>query len=171
MLGVVAAAVLVSGACSDSPTMPAGDADDYSLVMFGEAGAALEGTLGPQGGRPFDGRTGAPHLPEALALSAEQRSQIEALRAEFRTEHEAELDALHAIFDEAHEARDDGATREEVRAILEGGRDIGESLREDVQALHEAIKDVLTDAQRSWIESHRRPPPHGRAGLLGPRRR
>jgi hypothetical protein len=73
---------------------------------------------------------------------------------------------LHAIFEEAKQARDDGATRSEVRAILEEGRPIGEALRDDVHALHDAIRDVLTDEQQTWLQSHRRAPPRG----LGPRR-
>jgi hypothetical protein len=168
MIGAVAAAGLALAACSDSPTQPSGNEDDYSLVMFGQPGSALEGTLGQQNGRPFDGRSGIPRLPDELALSAEQQAEITALRDAFKAAHQAELDALHAIFEEAREARADGATREEVRAILEGGRAIGEGLREDVQALHEAISDVLTEEQSAWLEAHRPPPPRGMDGQ-GPR--
>lgn len=164
MLGAVAAAGLVLAACSESPTQPSGNEDDYSLVMFGQPGSALAGTLGPQGGRPFDGRSGAPRLPDELALSAEQQAEIEALRTSFVAAHQADLDAMRAIFEEARAAREDGATREEVRAILEGGRSIGEGLREDVQALHDAIAEVLTDDQREWLESHRPAPPRGLGG-------
>ena len=169
LIGAVAAAGLALAACSDSPTQPSGNEDDYSLEMFGQSGAALEGTLGPQGGRPFDGRSGAPRLPEALALTAEQQAEIAALRDAFKAAHQTEIDALHAIFEEAHDARDNGATREEVRAILEEGRTIGESLRDDVQALHEAIRDVLTDEQQAWLESHRPAAPRGMGeGPRGP---
>jgi hypothetical protein len=168
MLGTVAAAGLMLAACSDSPTQPSGNEDDYSLVMFGQAGSALEGTLGPQGGRPFDGRSGVPRLPQALALSAEQQAEIEALRTAFRTEHQNELDAMRAIFEEARDARESGATRDEIRAILDEGRTIGEGLREDVHALHAAVLAVLTDEQREWLESHRPHPPRGLDGR-GPR--
>jgi Spy/CpxP family protein refolding chaperone len=162
-----AAAALVIAACSDSGTNPApADEDDYALVMFGAPGSALENTLGPQHGRPFDGRTGFRRLPDELALTDEQKEAIAALRAEFAETHADELEALRAVFEEAREAREDGATREEVRAILEEGRPIGEALREDVRELHEAIFAVLTDEQREWLEAHR--PPHPRQ--LGPRR-
>jgi hypothetical protein len=170
MLSAVAAAGLVLAACSDSPTQPSGNEDDYSLVMFGQPGSALEGTLGPQHGRPFDGRSGFPRLPESLAISAEQKAEIAALREAFRAAHQDELDAMRAIFEEAKAAREDGASREDVRAILEEGREIGEGLRADVQALHTAILGVLTDEQREWLESHRPRPPRGLDGERPPRR-
>ena len=165
---MVASLALV--ACSNDATSPEDSAvaDDYSLVMFGSSGAALETTLGAQSGRPFDGRSGAPRLPEELALTDEQKAEIEALRAAFKTEHQTELDALHAIFEEAKAAREGGATREEVRAILDEGRPIGEALREDVQALHEAIRAVLTAEQQAWIEAHRPAPPHDLDGRPRP---
>jgi hypothetical protein len=171
MIGAAATTMFALAACSNDATDPQDSAivaTDYSLVMFGSAGAALEGTLGPQGGRPFDGRTGAPPFPDSLKLSDEQKAEIEALRTAFRTEHQTELDQLRAIFDEARDARDGGATREEVRAILEDGHSIGEALRDDVQALHAAIRDVFTDEQIAWLESHRPPPPPGIDGRRRP---
>lgn len=149
---------LILGACSDSPTEPAAEqANDFALVMFGEAGSALEGTMGPQHpDRPFDGRSGFQRLPDELALSDEQRAEIEALRTAFRAEHQEELDALRAVFEEAREARQAGATREEVREILLGGREIARALRFPVWELHEAIREVLTTEQRFWLDSHRR---------------
>ena len=156
------AATLLLSACDLSPTAPTSAAlasDDYALVMFGEPGTSLEGTMGPDGGsRPFDGRSGRPALPGSIALSAEQIAAMQALRAAFRAEHQAELDALRAIFEEARAARQAGATHEEVRAILMEGRPIADALRPDVQALHEALRALLTDAQRAWFEAHR--PPH-----------
>lgn len=168
LVGAVAAAGLVLAACSDSATQPSGSADDYSLVMFGGSGSALEGTMGPQGPRPFDGRSGVPHLPDSLALTADQQAQIKALRDAFIAAHQTQIDALHAIFEEAHTARENGATRDEVRAILEGGRTIGEALRPDVEALHTAIQNVLTAEQKAWLESHRRQPPEGLGRGRGP---
>jgi hypothetical protein len=162
--GLAMAASLVLAACSNGdPTDPSDDAseDDYALVMFGGAGASLESSLGPQGARPFDGRTGAMALPPALQLTDAQRTAIEGLRAAFRAEHQASLDALRAIFEEARAAREDGATREEVHTILEEGRDLAAALRDDVEELHQAILDVLTDAQRAWLAAHPRRPPSG----------
>lgn len=145
-------------ACSESPTSTAStrDADDYALVMFGEAGSALEGTMGASpGDRPFDGRTGWARLPDSLQLSDAQRAEMRALREAFRVEHADELAALRAIFMEARAARRAGASRAEVREILAEGRPIVEALRPFVQALHEALRAVLTDEQRAWLEANR----------------
>lgn len=165
----LAATVLLS-ACELTPTGPtAAFNDDYALIVFGEAGSALEGMMGPQGGsRPFDGRTARPQLPDSLALSATQLEAIAALREAFRTEHAEELAALKAIFERARAARQSGATQEAVRAILVTGRPIHEALRPDVQALHEAIRAVFTDAQRAWLEANRPPRPR-QMGPMGPR--
>lgn len=171
MIPALAATVALT-ACELTPTGPSAAelSEDYALVVFGDAGAALEGMMGPQDGmRPFDGRTGRPQLPDTLRLSTEQLAAIAALREEFRTAHADEIAALKAIFDEARAARRDGATRAEIRAILAEGRVIHEALRPDVQALHEAIRAVFTDAQRAWIAANRPigPRPHPRP--MGPR--
>lgn len=150
------AAALVLAACGESPTGATTLTDDFALVMFGDAGSALEGTMGPQAGVPFDGRTRRPAFPDSLQLTDEQRAEMLALRMAFRAEHEAELDALRDIFQQARLARLEGATREEIRAILETGRPIAEALRPDVLALHDALRAVLTDAQRAWLDAHHR---------------
>lgn len=172
MIPALAATVALT-ACELTPTGPASAQlnDDYSLVIFGDAGAALEGTMGPQDGpRPFDGRSLRQPLPDSLALSTTQVAAITALREAFKTEHAADLAALKDIFAEARAARQDGATQEEVRAILAEGRPIHEALRPDVIALHEAIRAVFTDAQRAWLAANRplRPRPMG-PRPIGPR--
>lgn len=152
------AASLVLSACDQSPTEPAAEAaEDYALVMFGEAGAALEGTMGtaPTTGA-FDGATAFHQLPDRIALSPAQIAAIRALREAFRTEHQTELSALRAIFQEARAAHEGGATREEVHAILMQGRAIALALRPAVIELHLAIWDLLTDAQRIWLRLHHR---------------
>jgi len=152
------ATVLLLAACELPSTGPTAATlgEDYALAMFGEPGTALEGTMGPHvGPRPFDGRTGRPPLPDSLKLSDEQRAEMDSIRAAFRTANEEALDSLRDIFQEARTARMAGASREEVRAILETGRPIAQALRPAVIALHEALRAVLTDAQRAWIETHR----------------
>jgi len=154
----VLAVSLGLAACESStaPTQQAAD-EDYALVMFGEAGSSLEGTMGtpPARGRPFDGRSYRRPFPDSIALSEEQKAEIAALREAFRTEHAAELDALKAIFEEAKAAREAGATREEVRAILAEGRDLATAIRVDLVDLHYAIWNVYTPSQKAWIVSHR----------------
>ncbi len=154
------AATLVLAAC-DSTTGPDEAAttsaqDDYALVMFGEAGSALEGTMGTQDGRrPFDGRSWRRPFPDSIALSQAQKDSIAALRLAFRVAHQPQLDSLKAIFEAAKAAREAGATREEVRAILVQGRPIAMAIRIDLVDLHYAIWQVYTPAQKAWILRHR----------------
>lgn len=156
------ATTLVLSACENDALAPsdAEVADDYALMLFGESGSALEGTMGPQPGRrPFDGRSCCRPFPDSIALTVEQREAILALRIAFRDEHADELAALKTIMLEARRARFAGATREEVRAILEEAKPIVEAIRDDVHALHEAIKAIFTEEQLAWLEEHchRRP--------------
>jgi len=161
------AAVLLLGACD---LLPTGNdqvalADDYALVLFGEAGTSLEGTLGPQAPHhATDGRSGRVPLPDSLALTQTQRDSIDGLKAAFKAANAEPLAQLKAIFDEARAARQAGKTRDEVRAILEEARPIRDALRPAVEALHAAIRAVFTDAQRAWLEANRPPMPGG----LGP---
>lgn len=152
------AATLVLAACDTASTEPEATQsveEDYALVMFGEVGSSLEGTMGTQGRRPFDGRTFRRPFPDSIKLSQVQIDSIAALRAAFRAEHQTELDALKAIFEEARAARAAGATREEVRAILATARPIAIAIRVDLVDLHYAIWQVFTDAQKAWIVAHR----------------
>jgi len=152
------AATLVLAACDKAaePTAPSVQ-EDYALVMFGEMGSSLEGTLGPQDtDRPFDGRTyrRAP-FPDSIALSQVQKDSIAALRAAFRAAHAPQLDSLAAIFAEARAAREAGATREEVRAILATAWPIALLIRVDLVDLHYAIWSVFTPEQKAWVIAHR----------------
>lgn len=169
---LLVASLVLAGCSGDRSTGPnngTASEDDYALVMFGPMGAALETTLGPQASdRPFDGRSGWARLPEELALTDEQRAEIQALREAFRTEHADELEDLRAIFQEARAAREAGATREEIRAILVQGREIAMGLHLAVFELHQAIKGVFTAEQLAWLEAHRPWPPRD---LDGRRRR
>ena len=161
-------ATLVLAACDQASTEPAATQtdEDYALVMFGEAGSSLEGTMGSQPAtRPFDGRTFRRPFPDSIALSQTQIDSIAALRAAFRAAHAPQIDSLKAIFEQARAAKDAGATREEIRAILVTGRPLAIALRVDVVDLHYAVWQVYTPAQKAWIVSHRpRRPPTPMAG-------
>jgi Spy/CpxP family protein refolding chaperone len=151
------AATLALAACGESPTEGTTLTDDFALVMFGEQGTALEGTMGTQDGTPFDGRTQRPVFPDSLQLTNQQRAEMLALRMAFRADNAAQLDSLREVFRAARLARRDGGSRSEVRTMLETGRPIAEALRPKVRALHEALRAVLTDAQRAWLDAQRRP--------------
>ena len=156
---LISCMALVMGCAT--PTEPTIPAEDYSLVVFGETGAALEGTLGEQHrGHPIDGRTaGFNRLPDSLKITVAQVTAIKTLRDQFRQTHQEQLVALRAVFVQAREARRDGATREEVRAILLEARPITEALREPTRQLHIAIWGVLTPAQKVWLNTNRPRPP------------
>jgi Spy/CpxP family protein refolding chaperone len=152
--------VALLSACA-TPTEPTIPAEDYSLVIFGETGAALEGTLGEQNREhPTDGRTGGfGRLPDSLKITATQAAAIKALRDQFRETHEEQLIALRNVFEQARAARRGGATHEEVRTTLLQARPITEALREPTRQLHVAIFAVLKPAQRVWLNAHRPRPP------------
>ena len=148
-------------ACDLLPTATnAAPAEDYSLVMFGTDGAALEGTMGSQpGNHPVDGRSGRATLPPELALTDAQKAEIKGLRDAFAAANAAALAQLKAIFEEARAAKQAGKTREEVRAILVKARPIDEGLRPAVKALHEAVWNVHTAEQKAWLIANRPKPP------------
>jgi len=152
--------VTVIAACAPPSTMPIEPAEDYSLVMFGEQGSSLEGTMGAQpANHPVDGRTGRAQLPDSLKLTPQQIAAIKVLRDNFKEANKARLDSLRDIFSRARDARRSGATREEIHAILVTSRPIVQALRPAVLQLHVAIRAVFTPAQRAWLDAHRPRPP------------
>ena len=155
--GILLFVGILLGGCMESPVAPQTTTDDYALVMFGQDGSALEGTLGVQTSRrPFDGRTGIRPFPDSLKLTPVQVDSIKALRQVFITTNKVHLDALRTIFQRARTAREGGATREEVFVILQEGRTIQEILRPLVKKLRDDIFNVYTPEQKAWIDSHRR---------------
>ena len=154
MKNIILLVVLILVGCT-TPVETTSPVEDYSLVMFGESGAALSGMMKPQSEtQPTDGST-AFRLSPALQLTQEQFEAIKALKNAFRTEHATQLQALHEIFQQAREARESGATREQVRTILEQSRNIAQSLREPVMQLHLAILEILSPEQKAWLIAHR----------------
>jgi Spy/CpxP family protein refolding chaperone len=161
-LALIAAVALGVAACESNPADPSTLDADYALVLFGNAGGALETTLGPQGPHAFDGRSRGPsRLPAELALTSQQITQIRALRDAFQAANASKLAALKGVMEKAKAARGAGKTREELRAILVEARPIAESLRAAVEALHDSIEAVLTADQRAWLDEHRRRPRRG----------
>jgi Spy/CpxP family protein refolding chaperone len=158
------AAVLVLAACEGSvvePELQPVDEFDYALVLFGEAGMAMEGVFGAQPPRPFDGRTaGLARLPDELKLTQAQSAAIAALRNQFRDAHASQLASLRTTLERARAAREAGDSMAEVRAIRMDAMRIARSLQPAVRALHAAIlRDVLTAEQREWLRAN--PPKKG----------
>ena len=84
-----------------------------------------------------------------LRLTDAQKTQITALIAAFEAANRADLDAVRKIHEEARAAHAAGATREQVKAILEKARAPMERLRVAQTALNAAIQAILTPEQRA----------------------
>ncbi|MEA3245426.1 MAG: Spy/CpxP family protein refolding chaperone [Gemmatimonadota bacterium] len=178
-LMAVAAGALVFAACDRAPTTPdqlqaSLDAVDPVVVTFGATQGLPGGPFGDRNGPPFMGGMpfggapaaaadargpGAP-LPDSLRLTEAQKAQIQALVAAFVAANAADLATMKAAHDAARDAIKAGATRDEVRAILEAAKPAADRVRAAAEALRTAIAAVLTPAQRAWIDAHKpdRPP-------------
>ena len=94
-------------------------------------------------------------LPDNLKLSDAQKAQIEALVTAFHTANKTDLDAMKAAMDAARAAKKAGKTNAEVKAILETAKAAAERVRAKGEALRAAINNVLTAAQKAWLEAHK----------------
>ena len=92
-------------------------------------------------------------LPESLALTAAQKTQIDALLTRFNEATKADRDALAAIGKQVMEAIKAGKSRDEIRTILAQGDAARERLRAAEAALRTAIEAVLTAEQKAWLAS------------------
>jgi Spy/CpxP family protein refolding chaperone len=82
-------------------------------------------------------------------LTEAQRTQIRALIAAFEVANQADLAAVRAAHEQAAAARRNGATAEQVRAILAAVRPAIERLAAAQAKLHQDIQAVLTDEQKA----------------------
>ncbi len=92
--------------------------------------------------RPCD-RSSAPRLTD------EQKAQIKALVSAFHTANQADLDAVRAAMQQAREARKNGASRDQIRSILDAVKPNLERLRTARQQLAGQIQAVLTADQKA----------------------
>jgi Spy/CpxP family protein refolding chaperone len=88
-----------------------------------------------------------PPPPRPCALTDAQRTEISGLRAAFEQDNAADIALLRSVHERAVAAREAGAPRAEIAAILAEGREAAERLRAARQALHEAVRAVLTPEQ------------------------
>lgn len=111
-----------------------------------------------------DGRRCTP-----VSLTEEQRTQISALVATFQEANRADLETVRTALQAAHEAHRNGASREEVAAILEGVRPAMERIRAASTKLSADIDALLTAEQRASGCFHIGGLPGGHGGRGGPR--
>ena len=143
-MAVIGAALMV-GACSSDTTGPSNDTSQLADMADYAFGAMR---VGDPGNRFMERLAG---LPADLALTAAQRTQIDALNAQFLAATAADRAALAALAQQAAAARQAGQTREQVQAILAGGAAIRTRLQQAELALYNAILGVLTPAQLAWL--------------------
>jgi Spy/CpxP family protein refolding chaperone len=83
------------------------------------------------------------------ALSEAQRTEIAALGAAFQEANQADLAAIRSVLEQARAAHKAGASREEVRALIEAARPAMARVRAAERELAVAIQAVLTPEQRA----------------------
>lgn len=88
-----------------------------------------------------------PRRCDTVALTPEQRTEISGLYSAFERDNRADLDAIKAALDRARAAHRDGASREEVHAILAAVQPAMERIRAAQIHLAAAVLSVLTPAQ------------------------
>lgn len=92
--------------------------------------------------KPCD-RSAAPKLTD------DQNAQIKALVSAFRSANQADLEAVKAAMQKAREARKNGATREQIKAILDAVQPNLDRLRTARQTLAAQIQALLTPDQKA----------------------
>ena len=85
----------------------------------------------------------------APPLTDAQRTQIRALIADYEAANRADLDAVRAGLERARLAHKNGATREQIKAILDSIKPAVERLARAQATLLAAIQNVLTPEQRA----------------------
>ncbi len=157
------------GACvSPLPPPPFGAFGGRGGRGFGRGGPPPDGGARPdsaaprgRGGRDGRGMRGCPpFFPDSLALSAAQSQQIVALRAAFHQQNAPAFAQLKAISDSARAAMNAGATRDQMRAIMEQAKPINESLRAGNKQVQGQVEALLSPGQLAWMKAFR--PPHPR---------
>ncbi|MBA4072903.1 MAG: hypothetical protein C0497_13845 [Gemmatimonas sp.] len=169
-IAALLAAAAFASACDNAATGP-NASRETALLQFDAQATMDSATLVPRG--PAYENEGP---PDALKLTDAQKAAIKALHDAFAAAHKTQFDQLKAIREEARAAIQAGKTREQVRAILEKGRPIMESMKADFEALRAAVAAILTPEQQAWAAAHRRqsggpmggPALGARGGPMGP---
>ena len=171
---VLAGSALLAAACDRGPTGPDSmqadiNAVDPVVVTFAATQGLPGGPIGDMGHGPFmggmpfmgapasaaDGRGPGAAFPDSLKLTDAQKAAIQALVAAFTVANATDLAAMKAAHVQARDAHKAGASREAIRAILDAVKPSAERVRTAAEALHTAIGNVLTAAQKAWLEAHK----------------
>jgi Spy/CpxP family protein refolding chaperone len=142
--------VLTLAACNRDISAPI-DSDTLASL---DAGAILTFDAAGLSG-PGHYLVGLHRLPDNLKLSAEQEAKIKALLTAFQESNKADIEALAKLGAEAKAAAAAGKSRAEIGAILERGGPIRARIEAAEKALQTAIENVLTAAQKAWLDANR----------------
>lgn len=141
----VAAALALLTACAQETTAPrASDPEGVDLVQdLASTGTSAIDRAG----------IGGVEFPDSIKLSVEQKAQIAALHAAYKTATQADVDALKKIEAEVAAAKKAGKTREEIATILAKAAPILARLQAAFAKLQADIWKVYTPAQQAWLRS------------------
>lgn len=134
-------------------------------MLFSATAIAGAQRGGRRGGPP--GGPGGRCAQTADSLTDVQKSQVNQLAAAFTKDHAAQLDSLRTIMEAARAAREAGKTPDEIRAIMETGKPIGDALAPARKQFSESVTSLLTPAQIAAgciPPAPGGPPPGGRRG-------
>jgi Spy/CpxP family protein refolding chaperone len=95
---------------------------------------------------------GEERMLHRLDLTAEQKTQIESIRASFRTENAATFTLMESLHSRMREARASG-DQTQMRALHQEMRAAKESLRPATDRMNEQIRAVLTPEQIAKLDA------------------
>jgi Spy/CpxP family protein refolding chaperone len=114
--------------------------------------AGVAGANGSTAGRPDAGLLR--RLPANLALTAAQKQAIQGYVKSFAESTKADRQALVALLKQARDARQGGASKDQLKAILEQGKPIRQRMQPARQQLRQQIEGVLTADQKAWLAAN-----------------
>jgi Spy/CpxP family protein refolding chaperone len=147
----------------------------FVALTFVAAAATAQAQGGGGRGPGGPGRMGGPGgrcAGTADSLTDAQKTQVRSLAEAFTKAHATQLDSLRAIMEAARAARQAGKTPEEIRAIMETGKPIGDALAPARKEYETTVVGLLTSSQiaAGCIPPAPGGPPPGGRGRGGPPR-
>jgi Spy/CpxP family protein refolding chaperone len=152
----IAILVLAGGMLAGCGKEPTGLASPTPQPGVTPAGGAA-GEVGAFGMGGMAGRPGAGllrRLPPNLALTAAQKQSIAGYVKSFAEATKSDRQALVALLKQARDARQGGASKDQVKAILEQGKAIRQRIQPARQQLRQQIEGVLTAEQKAWLTAN-----------------
>ncbi|MBL7987494.1 MAG: Spy/CpxP family protein refolding chaperone [Chlorobi bacterium] len=93
-------------------------------------------------------------MAEKLNLTEQQKTQIKALRDNFKKEHEAQLSEMKSLHEQMRGLKGSGDT-EQAKQLREKMKTAKQALQTDREKLQQQISALLTPEQRQQFEQHK----------------